>query len=212
MDLHNIREDYKFDSLLEANLHKNPYDQFKDWFESYQLLRVKDSNAMAIATVDANGMPQNRIVLLKEVRENGLVFYTNYASNKGQQLNENPSISSLFFWREQERQIRITGTVSKLDELENEKYFKTRPWLSQIGAAASDQSKPIGDRNALEAKFNEFQQNYPEGSIVPKPESWGGLLISPKTFEFWQGRSGRLHDRIIYTINDGEWVTKRLQP
>ena len=212
MDLHNIREDYKFDSLLEANLHKNPYDQFKAWFESYQLLRVKDSNAMAIATVDANGMPQNRIVLLKEVRENGLVFYTNYASNKGQQLNENPSISSLFYWREQERQIRITGTVSKLDELENEKYFKTRPWLSQIGAAASDQSKPIGDRNALEAKFNEFQQNYPEGSIVPKPESWGGLLISPKTFEFWQGRSGRLHDRIIYTINDGEWVTKRLQP
>lgn len=212
MDLHNIREDYKFDSLLEANLQKNPIDQFKDWFESYQLLRVKDSNAMAIATVDANGMPQNRIVLLKEVRENGLVFYTNYASNKGQQLNENPSISSLFFWREQERQIRITGTVSKLDELENEKYFKTRPWLSQIGAAASDQSKPIGDRNALEAKFNEFQQNYPEGSIVPKPESWGGLLISPKTFEFWQGRSGRLHDRIIYTINDGEWVTKRLQP
>ena len=212
MDLHNIREDYKFDSLLEANLHKNHYDQFKDWFESYQLLIVKDSNAMAIATVDANGMPQNRIVLLKEVRENGLVFYTNYASNKGQQLNENPSISSLFYWREQERQIRITGTVSKLDELENEKYFKTRPWLSQIGAAASDQSKPIGDRNALEAKFNEFQQNYPEGSIVPKPESWGGLLISPKTFEFWQGRSGRLHDRIIYTINDGEWVTKRLQP
>ena len=141
-----------------------------------------------------------------------MVFYTNYASNKGQQLIENPNISSLFYWREQERQIRITGTVSKLDEQENEKYFKTRPWLSQIGAAASDQSKPIEDRNALEAKFNEFQQHYPEGSAVPKPESWGGFLISPETFEFWQGRSGRLHDRIIYTVMDGEWSTKRLQP
>ena len=212
MDLHNIREDYKFDSLLEANLQKNPIDQFKDWFESYQLLRVKDANAMAIATVDGNGIPQNRIVLLKEVRENGLVFYTNYASNKGQQLIKNPNISSLFFWREQERQIRITGTVRKLEEQENEKYFKTRPYLSQIGAAASEQSKPIEDRNALEDKFNTFQQHFPEGSTVPKPEAWGGFLISPETFEFWQGRSGRLHDRIIYTLEGGEWVTKRLQP
>tara|TARA_Y100000385_G_scaffold241572_1_gene258069 strand:- start:125 stop:763 length:639 start_codon:yes stop_codon:yes gene_type:complete len=212
MDLHDIREDYKFDSLLEANLHKNPVDQFKDWFESYQLLRVKDANAMAIATVNSEGIPQNRIVLLKEVRKNGLVFYTNYGSNKGQQLIENPNISSLFYWREQERQIRITGTVSKLNEQENEVYFKTRPWLSQIGAAASEQSKPIEDRNALEEKFNIFQQHYPEGSAVPKPESWGGFLITPETFEFWQGRSGRLHDRIIYTINDGEWVTSRLQP
>ena len=212
MDLHNIREDYKFDSLLEANLQKNPFDQFKDWFESYQLLRVKDANAMAIATVDGNGIPQNRIVLLKEVRENGLVFYTNYGSNKGQQLIKNPNISSLFFWREQERQIRITGTVSRLDEQENDKYFKTRPWLSQIGAAASVQSKPIDDRNALEEKFNTFQQHYPEGSTVPKPESWGGFLISPETFEFWQGRSGRLHDRILYTVKEEEWVTMRLQP
>jgi pyridoxamine 5'-phosphate oxidase len=212
MDLHNIREDYKFDSLLEANLQKNPFDQFKDWFESYQLLRVKDANAMAIATVDGNGIPQNRIVLLKEVRENGLVFYTNYASNKGQQLIKNPNISSLFFWREQERQIRITGTVSRLDEQENDKYFKTRPWLSQIGAAASEQSKQIDDRNALEEKFNTFQQHYPEGSTVPKPESWGGFLISPETFEFWQGRSGRLHDRILYTVKEEEWVTMRLQP
>jgi pyridoxamine 5'-phosphate oxidase len=212
MDLHNIREDYKFDSLLEANLQKNPIDQFIDWFESYQLLRVKDANAMAIATVDGNGIPQNRIVLLKEVRENGLVFYTNYASNKGQQLIKNPNISSLFFWREQERQIRITGTVSRLDEQENDKYFKTRPWLSQIGAAASEQSKPIDDRNALEEKFNTFQQYYPEGSTVPKPESWGGFLISPETFEFWQGRSGRLHDRILYTVKEEEWVTMRLQP
>ena len=212
MDLHNISEDYKFDSLLEANLKKNPIHQFKDWFESYQLLGVKDANAMAIATVDGNKIPQNRIVLLKEVRENGFVFYTNYASNKGQQLIDNPNVSSLFFWREQERQIRITGTVRKLEEQENEKYFKTRPYLSQIGAAASEQSKPIEDRNALEDKFNTFQQHFPEGSTVPKPEAWGGFLISPETFEFWQGRSGRLHDRIIYTIDGGEWVTKRLQP
>ena len=157
-------------------------------------------------------MTQNRSVLLQEVRKGGFVCYTSYASDKGQQRMENPNISSLFYWREQERQIRITGTVSKLDEQENEKYFKTRPWLSQIGAAASDQSKAIEDRNALEEKFHSFQQNYPGGSAVPKPEAWGGFLISPETFEFWQGRSGRLHDRIIYTMNEGHWVTKRLQP
>ena len=212
MDLHNIREDYKFDSLLEANLHKNPFDQFKDWFETYQHLGVKDANAMAIATVGEDGIPQNRIVLLKEVRQDGLVFYTNYASDKGQQLMQNPNISALFFWREQERQVRITGTVSKMDDSENENYFKTRPYLSQIGAAASDQSSPIKDRTALEAKFQAFQQQFPEGSAVPKPESWGGFQITPKSFEFWQGRSGRLHDRIIYTAHEGAWVTKRLQP
>ena len=212
MDLHNIREDYKFDSLLEANLHKNPLDQFKNWFETYQHLGVKDSNAMAIATVGEDGIPQNRIVLLKEVREDGLVFYTNYASDKGQQLIQNPNISALFFWREQERQVRITGTVSKMDDQENLNYFNTRPYLSQIGAAASDQSSPIKDRIALEAKFQDFQKQYPEGSTVPKPESWGGYLITPKSFEYWQGRSGRLHDRIIYTSWDGGWLTKRLQP
>jgi len=161
MDLHNIREDYKFDSLLEANLHKNPFDQFKNWFETYQHLGVKDANAMAIATVGEDGIPQNRIVLLKEVRQDGLVFYTNYASDKGQQLMQNPNISALFFWREQERQVRITGTVSKTDDSENENYFKTRPYLSQIGAAASDQSSPIKDRTALEAKFQAFQHNFP---------------------------------------------------
>ena len=127
MDLHNIREDYKFDSLLEANLLENPFDQFKDWFETYQLLRLKDANAMAIATVDANNLPHNRIVLLKEVREQGFVFFTNYASDKGQQLLHNPNISALFFWREQERQVRITGTVSKLDNKDNTSYFSTRP-------------------------------------------------------------------------------------
>ena len=212
MDLHNIREDYKFDSLLETNLLNNPFDQFKNWFETYQHLGVKDSNAMAIATVGDNGIPQNRIVLLKEVREEGFVFYTNYASDKGRQLILNPNISALFFWREQERQIRITGTVRKLDEQDNENYFKTRPYLSQIGAAASNQSEAIKDRNALEAKFQKFQEQHPEGSTVPKPESWGGFLITPKSFEFWQGRSGRLHDRIIYTIAYGDWCTKRLQP
>ena len=212
MDLHNIREDYKFDSLLEANLLENPFDQFKDWFETYQLLRLKDANAMAIATVDANNLPHNRIVLLKEVREQGFVFFTNYASDKGQQLLHNPNISALFFWREQERQVRITGTVSKLDNKDNTSYFSTRPYLSQIGAAASQQSQEIADRIALEAKFEAFQQQHPEGSDVPKPESWGGFLITPQSFEFWQGRSGRLHDRIIYSPEGQGWKTKRLQP
>ena len=212
MDLHNIRESYKFDSLLESNLESNPFDQFQLWYQSYAELRIKDSNAMAIATVDSQGFPSNRIVLLKAVENNELIFFTNYGSAKGQDLLNNPVVSALFFWREQERQVRIQGKVIKISKEKSESYFATRPYLSQIGAAASEQSQPIANRAALESKFSDFQNEYPEGSTVPMPENWGGFAIEPMSFEFWQGREGRLHDRIAYTQEGSQWNITRLQP
>ena len=212
MDLHNIRESYKFDSLLESNLESNPFDQFQNWYSSYAELRIKDSNAMAIATVDSQGIPSNRIVLLKAVDEGEFIFFTNYGSAKGKDLLENPFVSALFFWREQERQVRIQGEVVKISKEKSEAYFATRPYLSQIGAAASEQSQPIDNRAALEEKFSEFQKEFPEGSTVPMPKGWGGFAIKPRSFEFWQGREGRLHDRIVYTLEGSHWITSRLQP
>jgi len=212
MDLHNIRESYKFDSLLESNLESNPFDQFQLWYQSYAELRIKDSNAMAIATVDSQGFPSNRIVLLKAVENDELIFFTNYGSAKGQDLLINPIVSALFFWREQERQVRIQGKVVRISKEKSEAYFATRPYLSQIGAAASEQSHPIASRAALESKFSEFQMEYPEGSTVPMPENWGGFAIQPLSFEFWQGREGRLHDRIVYMLEGSEWTIRRLQP
>lgn len=212
MDLHNIRETYKFDSLDEQNLLDEPGDQFKNWFASYQKLGIKDYNAMAIATVDPSGFPENRIVLLKEVRDEGLVFFTNYNSAKGKSIAQSKDVSALFFWREQERQVRISGSVEKIHKEESEAYFSTRPYLSQIGAAASDQSEPIESREALESKFDSFIAKHPEGSPVPMPEGWGGYLIRPIRYEFWQGREGRLHDRLVYTLEEGVWNTHRIQP
>jgi len=212
MDLHNIRETYKFDSLDEQNVLDEPGDQFKNWLASYQKLGIKDYNAMAIATVDPSGFPENRIVLLKEVRDEGLVFFTNYNSAKGKSIAASKAVSALFFWREQERQVRISGSVEKIHKEESEAYFSTRPYLSQIGAAASDQSEPIESREALESKFDSFIAKHPEGSPVPMPESWGGYLIRPTRYEFWQGREGRLHDRLVYTLEEGVWNTHRIQP
>ena len=212
MDLHNIRETYKFDSLDEQNLLDEPGDQFKNWLASYQKLGIKDYNAMAIATVDPSGFPENRIVLLKEVRDEGLVFFTNYNSAKGKSIAQSKDVSALFFWREQERQVRISGSVEKIHKEESEAYFSTRPYLSQIGAAASDQSEPIESREALESKFDSFIAKHPEGSPVPMPEGWGGYLIRPTRYEFWQGREGRLHDRLVYTLEEGVWNTHRIQP
>ena len=212
MDLHNIRESYHFDSLLESNLESNPFDQFQYWYQSYAELRIKDSNAMAIATVDSQGFPSHRIVLLKAVENVELIFFTNYGSAKGQDLLINPIVSALFFWREQERQVRIQGKVVRISKEKSEAYFATRPYLSQIGAAASEQSQPIASRAALESKFSEFHMEYPEGSPVPMPENWGGFAIQPLSFEFWQGREGRLHDRIVYMLEGSEWTIRRLQP
>ncbi|MEC8459162.1 MAG: pyridoxamine 5'-phosphate oxidase [Bacteroidota bacterium] len=211
MDLHNIRESYNFDSLEEAKIDSNPMVQFSNWFSQYKALGIKDYNAMAISTI-RNNEPDCRIVLLKEITDYGLVFYTNYKSVKGKSLSENPNISALFFWREHERQVRINGVVSKLSIKESSTYFKKRPYLSQIGAAASNQSDYIDSRTALENKFEKFRQDFPEGTEVPMPTDWGGYLIKPLRFEFWQGREGRLHDRIVFTSDQNCWNIHRIQP
>ena len=186
-------------------------DQFQHWFEEYKQLGVKDYNAMAISTVNGD-IPESRIVLLKEIRDNGYVFYSNYGSTKGIALESNPNISALFFWREQERQVRISGKVVKINEKESKSYFETRPYLSKIGAAASNQSRPIGSRKELEDKFDSFTSKYPEGSDVPMPSEWGGYLIIPNRYEFWQGREGRLHDRLVFVLEDDRWNIQRIQP
>ena len=211
MDLHNIRESYNFDSLEEAKVDRNPMVQFSNWFSQYQALGIKDYNAMAISTI-RNNEPDSRIVLLKEITDYGFVFYTNYKSVKGKPLSDNPNISALFFWREQERQVRINGVVSRLSFKESSTYFKKRPYLSQIGAAASNQSDRIDSRSALENKFEKFRQAFPEGSEVPMPIDWGGYLIKPLKFEFWQGREGRLHDRLVFTSGQNCWNIHRIQP
>ena len=211
MDLHNIRETYNFDSLDTDKLKDSPMDQFQHWFEEYKQLGVKDYNAMAISTVNGD-VPESRIVLLKEIRDNGYVFYSNYGSTKGIALEANPNISALFFWREQERQVRISGKVVKIDEKESKSYFETRPYLSKIGAAASNQSRPIDSRKELEDKFDSFTSKYPEGSDVPMPSEWGGYLIIPNRYEFWQGREGRLHDRLVFVLEDDRWNIQRIQP
>ena len=192
--------------------------QFNHWFTQYKALGIKDYNAMAVSTI-RNNEPDSRIVLLKELTDEGFVFYSNYNSAKGKSLSENPNVSVLFFWREQERQVRINGVVSKLGKQESATYFENRPYLSQIGAAASNQSNPIESRAALENKFEKFRDTFPEGTHVPMPQDWGGYLIKPLKFEFWQGRENRLHDRLRYrpAIQDDSkfpksWIIERLAP
>lgn len=220
MELQNLREEYRYHSLDDDQLKESPYEQFELWFREYQASGAKDANAMTLSTLGADGFPKSRIVLLKELNPQGFVFFTNYHSDKGQQLSAHPKASLLFFWKEHERQVRIEGEVEKIDEQASETYFQSRPYLSQLGALASDQSAAIESRAALEAKFTELMRRYPEGSRVPRPAHWGGLLLRPVRFEFWQGREGRLHDRMVFEPQasrpngdaNSKWHHARLQP
>ncbi|MEX0721797.1 MAG: pyridoxamine 5'-phosphate oxidase, partial [Balneolaceae bacterium] len=155
--------------------------------------------------------PHSRIVLLKGYNEDGFIFFTNYASDKGKDLEQNPNAALCFFWIELERQVRIEGTVEKIPKADSENYFKSRPHKSQIGALASNQSEVVENREFLEKKFEELSEKYTEDN-VDMPETWGGYLVKPTMFEFWQGRRSRLHDRIKYTLEDGEWGIRRLSP
>lgn len=211
INLQKIRQEYTQHSLDESEVDKNPFQQFKHWFQEAVDSQVKEPNAMSLATVDRYGKPHNRIVLLKGFDENGFTFFTNHASNKGDEIEANPNISSCFFWIELERQVRIEGKAEKLFREESEAYFKTRPHLSQIGAQASKQSEVVSSRDFLDRKFKELSEKYPEGE-VPMPETWGGYKVTPNYFEFWQGRRSRLHDRIVYLEENANWVIKRLSP
>ena len=208
--LSNLRGRYSEEGLSKKNIEKDPINQFSLWMDDVLKSDIIEPNAMVLATSDENNQPSARVVLLKDFKEGKFIFYTNYESKKAHDLSINPKVSLLFFWRELGRQIRITGTVSKISREESEEYFDTRPYESQIGAWASKQSSVIPDRTFLEKKFEKMKEKYP--SEVPLPPFWGGYKLLPDKFEFWQGRGSRLHDRISYIKNDKKWDIIRLSP
>lgn len=211
-DLQQLRQDYSRHSLSKSDVCPDPLDQFRKWMEEALKARVPEPNAMTLATVDAANKPHSRVVLLKGIDDTGFVFYTNHSSAKGKEIEQNPNVSLCFFWIELERQVRIDGTAHKLPREKSEAYFKKRPYKSQIGALASNQSEIVPDRKYLEDKFEELQHKYREGE-VPMPDNWGGYCVIPEAIEFWQGRRNRLHDRIKFDKeNNGNWSIKRLSP
>lgn len=205
-----IRKDYSQSSLTENDAAKNPIQQFAKWWDEAQISEIDEINAMTLATADANGKPSARIVLLKGFDENGFVFFTNYESHKGKELLINPHACLVFFWKELERQIRIEGIVEKTSAQESDEYFFSRPAGSRIGAWASPQSTVINNRTILDENVQKFTNDF--GENIPRPSHWGGYRVVPSLIEFWQGRSNRLHDRIQYKKENGEWVMERLAP
>lgn len=206
-----LRKDYGSDTLNESDVAADPFDQFNAWFEQALAAEVNEPNAMSVATVDADGKPSSRIVLIKQYDRRGFTWYTNYDSQKGRQLSANPHAALLFFWSELERQIRIEGVVERTSVQESDKYFHSRPLKSRLAAIASAQSAPIANRAALEQHYDAAAAQY--GDTPPRPEHWGGFRLVPQRIEFWQGRRSRFHDRIVYTLQqDGSWTRQRLQP
>lgn len=210
-NLHDLRQEYRTAQLTEKDVESDPILQFGKWFSAAVAVQLYEPNVMTLATADRYGKPSARIVLLKGFNENGFVFYTNYESKKGQDLLENPQAALVFFWPELERQVRIEGVVSKVDPQTSANYFHSRPAASQIGALASPQSKVLDSRKSLEEKAADLTKQY-EGREIPCPIHWGGYLIEPMHIEFWQGRTSRLHDRIVYDLVDGSWIINRLAP
>ena len=207
-----IRRDYSHKSLSESEVDANAIKQFEKWWHEAMNSKIDEVNAMTLATASLDALPSARIVLLKEVNEKGFVFFTNYESYKAQQLAENPKACLVFFWKELERQVRITGLIEKISGKQSDEYFRSRPESSRIGAWASPQSRVIEDRDWLDEKFDELV-NKMEGTAIPRPPHWGGYIVKPVVIEFWQGRPSRLHDRIQYTLEEnGGWKIERLAP
>lgn len=198
-------------TLTESNLIPDPVKQFDRWYTEVQEKNIDMYDSMTLATAGASGMPSGRVVLLKGFNDDGFMFYTNYTSEKARELEANPHACLVFYWKEVSRQVRIWGRVEKVSRKESEEYFQSRPYYSQLGAWASNQSSVIKDREVLEKRFDEFKRKYPEGE-VPLPDFWGGYRVIPDAFEFWQGRSSRLHDRVKYTKKENEWEIVRLAP
>jgi pyridoxamine 5'-phosphate oxidase len=211
-NLHKHRKSYEKGILSEDSVDSNPFQQFRTWYYQTELSGgVDEVNAMTLSTIDAQGFPRGRVVLLKKYDENGFYFYTNYNSEKGRSIAANNKVSLSFFWPVMERQIIIKGLAVKTSEIDSENYFHSRPKGSQLGAVVSEQSSPVANRDILEEKLKKMESEY-EHKEVPKPESWGGYMVSPVSFEFWQGRPNRLHDRILYTLESEDWKIQRLQP
>ena len=206
-----IRRDFVKEELSEEAVHDHPIDQFEEWFEHALSANLLDANAMTLATSSKNGKPSSRIVLLKGIDERGFRFYTNYKSRKGQELQMNPHAALCFYWASLERQVRIEGRVEKLNRKQSEAYFRQRPRLSQLGAWASKQSTVVASREELENSFADIKDRF-EKKEVPLPDFWGGFRLIPKRVEFWQGRRGRMHDRICYEKKGSQWDIFRLAP
>lgn len=207
-----IRKDYQLQSLLETAVADNPFEQFNRWWDDAIQSELEEVNAMTLATASASGMPSARIVLLKSATADGFVFFTNYNSHKGKELEENPFACLVFFWKELERQIRITGTIEKVSAEESDEYFYSRPEGSRIGAWASPQSSVIPSREIIENNIEKYVQEF-EGTEITRPPHWGGYIVKPTVIEFWQGRPNRLHDRLQYSkMQDGCWRIDRLAP
>ena len=205
-----IRKDYQLAELTESSIEDDPVKQFTRWWQEAVNSQIDEVNAMTLATASPDGIPSARIVLLKGFNEEGFVFFTNYNSYKGQQLEENPRACLVFFWKELERQVRVTGLVRKVSAQESDEYFFSRPAGSRLGAAVSPQSQVIPGRQWLEEKFVQLGKQQEK---LARPEHWGGYRVTPITIEFWQGRSSRLHDRLQYSLNeDGGWSIQRLAP
>lgn len=212
-NLHDHRKVYEKSQLIESEIKQNPIEQFRDWFmEASENPAISESNAMAVSTVEEDGCPRTRMVLLKAYTHEGFIFYTNYDSRKGKAIEKNHKACLHFFWPNLERQIIIKADLEKIAENLSDGYFHSRPKGSQLGAAVSPQSQVIPDKQFLEVKLKELEKKY-ENSEVPRPENWGGYIAKPYEIEFWQGRPNRLHDRIIYELVDGlDWKISRLAP
>ena len=211
MDVTHLREDYRREALNRETLKADPMEQFKFWFAQAEETQVKEPNAMVLATVDATGQPWTRTVLLKKLDAKGFVFFTNFESRKALHIKENAKVSIQFLWLSLERQISIRGVAEKIPTAEALAYFVSRPIGSRLGAWSSKQSSVIKSRSLLEAKLSEMKQKFADGKI-PLPSFWGGYRIVPASYEFWQGRQNRLHDRFMYSKLEDGWDIKRLQP
>lgn len=206
-----IRQDYKQNSLSENEVALNPIDQFKKWWDDAVESKIEEVNAMMLATVDTNGKPSARIVLLKGMSDEGFEFYSNYESHKAIEMEANNQVALVFFWKELERQIRIEGTVEKCTAEKSDTYFKSRPEGSKIGAWSSPQSSKIPNREMLEKNVEAIKAQFEKREIT-RPIFWGGYIVKPVLIEFWQGRSSRLHDRLEYYFENGTWAIRRLAP
>lgn len=211
--LEDFRQDYQRDKLLETDAADHPIAQFGQWLQAAIDAQLPEPNAMVLATSTPDGRPSARVLLLKEVTPSGFIFYTNYESRKGHELQQNPHAALVFNWLELHRQVRIEGLVERLPAEESTAYFQSRPKGSQIGAWASPQSQVIPDREVLEDKAEEIADTYAQEDVLPRPPHWGGYRLHPYRIEFWQGRSDRLHDRILYTLDkEDRWEKSRLAP
>ncbi|MDF2436223.1 MAG: Pyridoxine 5-phosphate oxidase [Bacteroidota bacterium] len=209
--INTLRHDFSKQSLTESDAHSNPIDQFSQWFHEAVDAKVNEPNAMTLCTVSAECKPSARILLLRNFNEKGFVFYTNYKSRKGEEIEMNQNAALLFFWPELERQVRIEGIIEKQSKEESDLYFNSRPRTSKLGAWTSPQSKVIRDRKMLDEAYGKFDKEYP-GENVPRPEHWGGYVLKPQRIEFWQGRPSRLHDRLLFTNENDNWKIERLAP